>query len=340
MHKGIRGKKIAVLFLALLMLSGCRGRLMPEEAESRRNAAEGNGPAAEKSDSADRLSDWLFIGGIPKRGDVPDDAGEESRENPEADRKEFDEQAPAEILAGTDRLIHAEGEEDGAYRDPEDGEKAEHAVKAGEDGTETASMTVQTEEAESLGTAENAEEAESALTYYTVLLSERASSLFECKRLNVYWETREDRVTVYRTSPEHRLILGAGAYDVSSRLLEENLRVDDGWVLRKNPELIVKTVGRAALGSGTVSSDQAERICASLLARPEWERLNAVQSGRVLLISEEMLDAPYLQTAAMLLIAKTANPSLYEDVDPDQALTALIQEATGLQPSGRYYYQP
>ena len=44
------------------------------------------------------------------------------------------------------------------------------------------------------------------------------------------------------------------------------------------------------------------------------------------------------QTAAMLMIAKTANPELYEDVDVDQALQGLIEEATGSIPDGIYYY--
>ena len=45
-----------------------------------------------------------------------------------------------------------------------------------------------------------------------------------------------------------------------------------------------------------------------------------------------------LQTAAMLLIAKTANPELYADVDPQQALQMLTEEATGAVPYGIYYY--
>ena len=80
-----------------------------------------------------------------------------------------------------------------------------------------------------MGEDPDAEAADSALTYYTVLLQDRMGSLFECQRANVYWETAQDHVTVHKTSPEHALILQSGAYDVSSRLLPENLLVDDGW---------------------------------------------------------------------------------------------------------------
>ncbi len=59
---------------------------------------------------------------------------------------------------------------------------------------------------------------------------------------------------------------------------------------------------------------------------------------RVLLLSEELLDVPYLQVAAMLMIARTANPDLYADVDIGRALEMLSEEAAGGIPSGIYYY--
>ena len=43
---------------------------------------------------------------------------------------------------------------------------------------------------------------------------------------------------------------------------------------------------------------------------------------------------------AMLLLAKTANPDLYEDVDPQQALRMLTEEAAGSAAEGVYWYAP
>ena len=64
-----------------------------------------------------------------------------------------------------------------------------------------------------------------------------------------------------------------------------------------------------------------------------------MKNRQVLLLSEEMTEAPYLQTAAMVLIAGTANPSLFEDTDPDRMLEMLTEEATGALPSGIRYYR-
>ena len=100
-----------------------------------------------------------------------------------------------------------------------------------------ASCSKMLDEAEQKGVSEDAAEADSAMTFYSVLLQERTDSLFECQRMNVYWETKEDHRTVFKTSAEHQLMLKAGAYDVSARLMEPNLHVDDGWSVRKNPGL-------------------------------------------------------------------------------------------------------
>mgnify|MGYP007066603801 CR=1 FL=1 len=57
-----------------------------------------------------------------------------------------------------------------------------------------------------------------------------------------------------------------------------------------------------------------------------------------IVLSQQMLDAPYMRLAAMLLIAKTSNPPLFDDVDAASMLTMLAEEATGSIPAGVYYY--
>lgn len=203
---------------------------------------------------------------------------------------------------------------------------------------ETTTQTVAAPAAEQMGISEDADAADSALTYFTVLLQDRMGSLFECQRQTVYWETEQDHVTIHQSAPEHALILNAGCYDVSARLLPENLLVDDGWVLRKNPGVIVKVVDSSVLGSGVGSTGAAKSICQQMLGREGWASMGASKSGRILLISREMLEAPYLQTAAMVMVAKAANPSLLLDVDPEEMLQMLTEEATGLLPTGIYYY--
>ena len=311
---------------------------MPPQAESAKEGLSGFSDTERMGElSANEAVSHAVGEGTEMLEQENDESGSKTKENPESPRKEYDEDAPAEIVPGTDRFLHSEGEGGGA---PVIGEDAEQSVsRVNEQADETATQTVSAQEAEQMGVDPDAEAADASLTYFTVLLSDRMGSLFECQRLNVYWETAQDHVTVFKTSLEHSLILNAGAYDVSARLLEENLSVNDGWVVRKNPGVIVKMVDSSVLGGSVTSTNAARAVYRELVRRDGWENIDAVRNGRVVLLSEELLQAPYLQTAAMLVIAKTSHSDLLADVDLDEALQMLMEEAAGSLPTGIYYYQ-
>ena len=333
---------LALAVLCCLAMAGCRSRTTgtgPAGQDARQEGAYTSRPSDDLSSEGESAPEGLITEENTAEKPEPGEATEnQTRENPDASRKEYDENAPAEILPGAEKSVHGPGEGSGASTLKEDAETTANLLE--EDAEETATQTVAADQAEQMGVSEDAEEADSALTYYTVLLQERTGSLFECQRRTVYWETAKDHVTVYRTAPEHNLILNAGAYDVSARLLEENLRVDDGWIGRKNPEVIVKVVDSSILGGGVFSDVAAKKMSESLLARDGWAALDAVRNRRVALLAEELLEAPYLQTVAMLVIAKTAYPDLMADVEMDKAMQMLTEEATGSIPSGIFWYIP
>ena len=285
-----------LLLLSLcLLLCGCRTRIHGGSDALRPDAAES---------SADEAGQGESFSGEAEPEEAGDGSGSQTRENPEASRKEYDENAPAEIVPGTDRLLHQAGEGNGASAANEDA--GTRANQLNDQAGETAVQTMAADEAEQMGVSEEGEAADSALTYYTVLLQDRLGSLFECKRLNLYWETVRDHVTVHKSAPEHALILNAGCYDVSARLLPENLLVDDGWVARKNPGILVKIVDSGILGSGVHGTRAAQTMYDSLRSRDGWTAVDAVRNRRVLLLSRELLEAPHLQTAAAVLIAALA----------------------------------
>ena len=338
---GVRKRKalsLAFFLLWALLLTGCRARTSGSapgdlSAQKDRGAADTAVQGEESSLEAPWESPALGGEDDPQKNGEP---GDRTQENPGAQRKEYDENAPAEVVPGTDRWLHGEGEGAGT---PNISEEATDAVTRLDDqATDPATQTVTAQEAEELGASEDGEEADSALTYYTVLLQDRRNDLFECQKLNVYWETTQDHVTVHKTSPEHALILNAGAYDVSARLLPENLLVDDGWVARKNPNLIVKIVDSAVLGGGVYSTNSARAAYQALIAREGWAAIDAVKKGRILLLSQELLEGTHLQTAAMLLIAQCGNPDSWKDTDAGEALQRLYQEAAGALPTGVFYY--
>ena len=254
-----------------------------------------------------------------------------SGEAEDSERREYAPDAEGELTPEAETPLAAAAEAPGGNASPAEGEGAPANVES-EGAEKTALETLPAEEAEELGIQETGETADSMETYYLTLLDSRLGALFECKRLYVYWETDEDYRTVCRTSLEHRLILGAGAYDVSAKLLEENLTVDDGWISRKKPDVVVKVAGGGSLDAA------ARSLGAELAARPGWEELPAVREGRVLLLSGRLLESRAGQIAAMVYLAKLTYPEQMEDVDPDEALRALTEEAGGSPWSGAYAF--
>lgn len=333
-------KNLLLTIILLLTLSGCRIRTTAVRPSGTPiYAREGK---EQRSESGDISDDAVFItlgsdsDNWEENPSEPADSNDMTRENPDALRREYDENASAEIIPGTEHLLHTEGEGSGKFSGTE--EITEQAAKTNENADQTALLTVPSEKAEDTGVSDDAEQADSAYVYYSVLLKDRFRSVYECKRSYVYWETAEDLVTIHKTSPEHQLILDAGAYDVSARLLEENLHVDSSWVVRKDPGVIVKIVGSNVLGSSVLSDAAAEQVRQQLISREGWSSITAVKQQRILLISEEALTAPYLRLAAALAVAKTSSPDLFEDLDLNDALQMLAEEATGALPAGMYFY--
>ena len=338
-------KRLLLIFLicgtlSIFILCGCRVRTTAVLPSGQSFAVQsGIGNTDTGPDGAGTAEFPLLNGDISDQPEDPAEGSEpegKTREDPEALRKEFDENAAAEILERAERVIHSEGEGTGAPGWESEAER--RASKLSDQAKESAEQIVPADEAENKGVSEDAEKAESLLQYYTVLLQDRVDRLYECQRAYVYWETIRDHVTIFKSSDEHRFILDAGAYDVSSRLLEDRLTVDDGWVVRKNPGVIVKIVGREVLGSGVFSDDAAEKLSGKLAGREGWRGIDAVRQNRLVLMSEELFEAPYLQTGAMLLLAKTASPEVFGDVDAGEALKQLIEEATGAAAAGIYFY--
>ena len=318
--------------LLLILLGGCRVRTTPESAPGGNvpdQVHSGNASAGQE-EASDRTA------GTAEGDPEISDSGDNTRENPEADRKEYDADADAEIIPGASHTAAGEGAGEASSRNNPETERRESML--GEDAEKSATRIVSAGEADRMGVAEDAKSAETVADYYRALLTDRLGTLMECKRLYAYWETDTEWRTVYRTSPEHRIIMDSGCYDVSGRLTEERVQVDAGWVARKNPDVIIRVAPAGVLGSGVFTTFEAENIRSGMMRREGWSGIRAVQTGRVILIAPEMTEAPHMQLAAELLIAKAAYPELFPDVDVREALKALTEEATGTIPEAVFFY--
>ena len=327
-RKKKRGLLLILLPVMLLIMSGCRVRTTSEIPKG--NVIRQAGETAGQETLTDNRS-AEHADGEPEVSD----SGGKTQEQPDAERKEYDETADAEIIPGAAHTAAGSGTGNAAAVNTEESDIRGSIL--GEEAEKSATRTVAAGEAERMGVAEDAKTAETVMDYYRVLLEDRTGSLMECQRLYAYWETETEWRTIHRSSPEHRMILESGCYDVSGRLTEERLQVDAGWVARKNPDIIIRAVPSSVLGNGVFSAEAAESIRDGMLRRDGWNGISAVKTGRVVLVSAGMAEAPHLKLAAELLIAKTAYPDLMQDVDVREALKALTEEATGTIPEAWFF---
>lgn len=327
----MRKIQLVILLALALLLGGCRTRVVTPELDSVPVETEQEAPTRETAAPVrlDAVAEPELADASEETTD-PDAAAERDETS---ERREFSDSASGELTPDAETPLYAPTEQPVAVTVAA-GENTGAPVNVEAETAElTATETVAAQEAEQLGVGEDGEVAESMQTYYLTLLADRVGPLFECKRMYVYWETESDHTTVHKSSTEHRLILDAGAYDVSAKLLEDALTVDDGWISRKNPDAVVKVAEGGALDTGA-----ARALCDELAARPDWSGIGAVRNRQIIVLSKQLLNSQAGRTAAMVYLAKLLYPAQMEDVDANEALRALTREATGSAYNGVYAY--
>ena len=331
-----RKTKYPALLLSLcllLVLSGCRVRtgLEPEpEAEEVQTAALEHQETV-TPDIPEELPEEPPVEEPPEPQAPSEDQPLES--DPQSDRRQFDETAPAQDAEDAEQAVSLPSEEPIPEGDaPIEG--------AGEEGETPVTQVLPAEEAPEMGASEDAPVADSSLVYYQTLLADRLGDLFECKRLNVYCELPQDYVAALKGSREYELIGVAGSYCVSVKLTADAAQVDDGWILRKNPDAVVKFVGGDVLGSGMASSAAAASLRESLSLREGWNQMQAVKDGKVILASEDLLASEALRTACAVYLACAFYPDTFADTDPAEALQQLSAEYYGSAMGGTFVLMP
>ena len=167
---------------------------------------------------------------------------------------------------------------------------------------------------------------------YSGLLSEGLGTLFECHIPYVYAELEADYQTGNRKSALHTLIIESGGYNTAEKLTDSAQTVDAGWVIRKNPEILVKFVNPSILGSTVSSTLFAVDKYSELSARDGWNGISAFLNRKVILLSSSLLNTEHGKLVAKLYIARVMHPELFSDLDVDSICIQVLGAG------GIYYY--
>ncbi len=333
-----RGNKRRLAFPALLvclclLLTGCadRTRLLPQaggEAPNNNEVKDDAPGLAGTKENPD--TDGADESSVPDGTAIMEpDRNAPTRHSETADQKEYARGYSGELREEASEQVSARETDDGGPASAEGNAGSRHSLTDASD--KKAVETLAREQADRLSAADDAPRAESQLQFYTALLNDRVNGLFECKRLYVYWERPEELLTVHKNAPEHAVLENAGAYDVSARRTMETLHVDEGWISRKNPDAVVKSVREGALPAAAGAAIE------SLRRREGIRQTAAFKTGRLILISEDLMKTPEGQTAAAVVIACMLYPDQMADVDPARAVYALLSETEG-ELGGEYYH--
>jgi len=168
------------------------------------------------------------------------------------------------------------------------------------------------------------------IAVYSTLLRQGVNTLFPCQLFNIYVETPADLVTVARGSDMYQLMVNAGGLNVSSRLGADALTVTADWVVRRDPDIIVKFVDQSILGSNVTNTNAARELRQQITQREGWGAIEAVRNNQVILLSAELLESEESRLAAKLAIARLMYPTLFTDIDADAAIAELLSGLRGI----------
>ncbi len=135
--------------------------------------------------------------------------------------------------------------------------------------------------------------------------------------VRVYVEGFNDYTTSSSRAPDHELFTLAGMENIAANLSVPLPKVSAEWVVAANPAVIIKTVtsGQGGMGFGCLEAAPVQRLYEQLKGRPAWQRIDAVQQGRVHLVASEIKSSPRLPIG-LLYQTKWCHPERFRDLDP------------------------
>jgi iron complex transport system substrate-binding protein len=181
------------------------------------------------------------------------------------------------------------------------------------------------------------EESERLSGFYSSILETLDDALSTAdpgSRSDVYFETWTDYKTAGPGSGYHDKVGLAGGKNIFSDSAAEYPEIDPEAVIERQPDVVVKLVGTGKYTFGGYTGINATEFAAvkqSLVSRPGWGYLPAVEDDRVYVLHTAILGGPqYIIGEAYL--AKWFHPDLFRDFDPNGLHRTYLSEFQGLDP--------
>ncbi|MGP8319983.1 MAG: ABC transporter substrate-binding protein [Methanosarcinaceae archaeon] len=163
----------------------------------------------------------------------------------------------------------------------------------------------------------------------------------------VYIECYSDYKARTSRSGTHSMCEMAGGINIGADLSEKGTTttVDPEWIIDRNPDIIIKVVSGSKVSSGYDEDDPAKMkaVKDTIISRPGFDGILAVQNDRVYLISTDICDRS-CNSIGVAYMAKWFHPNLFEEINPQALHQEYIDDFCGiaydLNEHGVFVYPP
>lgn len=180
------------------------------------------------------------------------------------------------------------------------------------------------------------EQAEKYIEWHDAIISqveEKIQSIPLDQRVRVYLESTPEgdnpissRTAIGSGHPAHNLVEMAGGINIAAGHLPKYLdtpteygEIETEWVLAQKPDVIVgRAMGKGIRPYEMQNDSLLQKYREDIIKLPGFDRVPAVQNGRVYIITNDHAITPNYPSALLALV-KWFYPDLFPDVDPQSA---------------------
>lgn len=174
---------------------------------------------------------------------------------------------------------------------------------------------------------------------YLKLVDNRLKDLAPGRRQKVYLEFFTDYYTCVKGFTGDPVTRRAGGINVAADL--SAAQVSSEWVIKKDPEVIIKSQlpTYAASGLGVADPSAMERLRLAIMSRPGWQTIKAVKEGKVYVFNSDLWTSPRVWLG-VLYTAKILYPERFQDLYPDKVHEEYLTKFLGIKGNGIWCWPP
>lgn len=187
-----------------------------------------------------------------------------------------------------------------------------------------------------LGEEKKTEEYLGFINKYLKYVNDKVEKIDKDKRVKVYWEGYTDFSTVSKGTGGDEVVSAAGGINIAGEETVEYPKVNNEFIIKKNPDIVVKTAKTAiSQGYGVTDKTKIKEFRDTLMTRTGWKDIKAVKNNRVYVISNEIATS-VRGVVGVCYLAKWFYPDEFKDLDPEAVHKEMFEKFYNMEYKGTW----